>query len=129
MYYLDIPVLSRDRNSHGILRILKQEEASSQDSRNVRARVEGQTPAESCLKFMPYDCSSFLGRRLVTCDVLASIFMPLTELVENDQLRFRTLCRCKWNSAGIAALRSFVSDCCFLYYVFLYHDNRFARAG
>ena len=113
MYYLDIPVLSPDEHGHGILRSLKLEEASGQDSRNVRARVEPQTPAESCIKFMPYDSSSYLGQGLVNYDSLASIFKPLKGLLDNDQVGCRTLSRCKWNSAGVVALRSFVSDCLF----------------
>ena len=112
MYYLDIPVLSSDGQGHDSLRALKLEEASRQDSRSVRARVEPQTPAESCINFMPYDSSSYLGQGLVNCDSLASIFKPLKELLDNDQVERRTLSRCKWNSAGVAALRSFVSDCC-----------------
>ena len=67
--------------------------------------------AEYCIKFMPYDNSSYQGRDLVNYDSLASIFKSLRVLLDNDQVKRRTLLRCKWNSADVAALRSFFSDC------------------
>ena len=111
MYYLDIPVLSPDERSLDSLRVLKLQEASRQNSRSVRARIERKTPAEYCIKFTPYDNSSYQGRDLVNCDSLAYIFKSLRVLLDNDQVKRRTLPRCKWNSADVAALRSFFSDC------------------
>ena len=111
MYYLDIPVLSPDERSLDSLRALKLQEASRQNSRSVRARIERKTPAEYCIKFTPYDNFSYQGRDLVNYDSLASIFKSLRVLLDNDQVKRRTLPRCKWNSADVAALRSFFSDC------------------
>lgn len=111
MYYLDIPVLSPDERSLDSLRALKLQEASRQNSRSVRARIERKTPAEYCVKFTPYDNSSYQGRDLVNYDSLASIFKSLRVLLDNDQVKRRTLPRCKWNSADVAALRSLFPDC------------------
>ena len=61
---------------------------------------------------MPYDCCSYQGQRDVSLDTLSIVFRPLDELVQYAEVRFRTLSKCNWDSAGVAVLANFCVDCC-----------------